>query len=409
MIEKILKIGEERGFDVEIFIERYSSLEVELDGNSFDSFEKRKGFGVGIRVKKGDKVGFAYSKSLDEDLIYDAMKNLVEDKIEFSHPSKYKNPIVYSKKVENLSEEDLTKYLLELKNNTIGTILSGLVGKGVGEVRIINSYGLDVSERFSLFSAGISTLYEGETSHEYQTKIDVFDMEEIYNRVNETAKRSVNGKKISYKGDIILSPKALNSLLAPLKLAFNAENVQRGRSVLKDKIGEEVFSEEITIMDSGVLDYGLGSSKFDGEGTAKRETVLVEEGVLKNYLYDIKRALKENKESTGNASRSYNSLPSISTNNFIISEGKEEIDNINEFVYIDNVIGSHTANMITGDFSVEIQNSYLYKNGEVIAIKKGLFSGNIFNLFKEAIPLKGAEQRGKLISPPILVKGEIIN
>ncbi|WP_456420170.1 TldD/PmbA family protein [Methanocaldococcus infernus] len=409
MIEKLLKIGEREGFDVEIFIEEGVSLDVELDGKSLDSFEHHEGFGVGVRVKKNNKVGFSYSKELSEKVVYDAMKNLVNDKIDFAYPSKYKNPKVFSKKVLELEDKELADLLIYLRDNIIGNPLSGGVGKSVGKVRIVNSYGLDVEETYTLFSAGISTIYKDETAYEGKTRVDIFNLDEIVEKVNELAKRGVNGKKLRYKGNIILSPRALSSLLTPLKLAINAENVQRGRSVLKDKIGEQVFSEHLTIIDNGVIDYGLGSSKFDGEGIAKGETTIVEDGVLKNYIYDIKRALKEGRGSTGNASRSYSSLPYISTNNLIIRETNNKIESFDNYVYIECVIGSHTANMITGDFSVEIQNSYLYKDGEIIPIKKGLFSGNIFKLLKEALPLKGREQRGKLISPPILVEGEIIN
>ena len=105
--------------------------------------------------------------------------------------------------------------------------------------------------------------------------------------------------------------------------------------------------------------------------------------------------------------RGYSSLPYISPSNFII-EPVDKLENFDNYVYVNGVIGSHTSNPITGDFAVEIQNAFMVKNGEEIPIKKGLLSGNIFECLKEAIPLNDVEQRGKLISPSLVIKGHIV-
>ena len=414
-LEKLIKIGEREGFETEVLFVKSYDVSVDLDGKSIDSFQTTTSYGIGVRVIKDGKVGFAYSNKFDENIAYKAMKNLVEDKYtEFAQPQKYKEPKgMFYKEILDLDEKELLEKLITmrdiaLENNSI--VLSGGVSKEVGYARLINSNGVDVEEEETYFSASISIMYDGETSYESKTKHNIFDVEEISYKALDLAKKSANGKTISYKGNIILSPRALYDLLPyTLMPAFSAENVQRDRSVLKGKIGEQIFGENITIIDDGTLDYALYSSKCDGEGTATQKTVLVEDGVLKNYLYDIKRANKEGKSSTGNASRGYNSLPYVSPTNFIIEGTKNSLDDFDEYIYINGVIGSHTSNPITGDFAVEIQNSYLYKDGEIIPIKKGMFSGNIFEMFKEAIPLNDVEQRGKLISPSVVFNGEIIN
>jgi len=105
--------------------------------------------------------------------------------------------------------------------------------------------------------------------------------------------------------------------------------------------------------------------------------------------------------------RGYNDLPGVSPSNFII-EPHGKINDFDEYLYINTLIGTHTSNPITGDFSVEISNSYIVKDGEEIPVKKGLLSGNIFESLKTAIPLDNVEQRGKLISPAIMIKGKIV-
>ena len=414
-LEKLIKIGEREGFETEVFFVKSYEVSVDLDGKSVDSFQTTTSYGIGVRVIKDGKVGFAYANRFDENIVYKAMKNLVEDRyVEFAQPQKYKEPKgMFYKKILDLDEKELLESLITMRdialdNNAI--VLSGGVGKDVGYARLINSNGVDVEEQDTYFSALISIMYEGETSYEGKTRHNIFDVEEISYKALDLAKKSANGEAISYKGNIVLSPRALYDLLSyTLMPAFSAENVQRDRSILKGKIGEQIFGENITIVDDGTLDYALYSSKCDGEGTAMQRTVLVENGVLKNYLYDIKRANKEGKSSTGNCSRGYRSLPYVSPTNFIIEETKNSLDDFDEYVYINGVIGSHTSNPITGDFAVEIQNSYLYKNGEIIPIKRGMFGGNIFEMFKDAIPLNDVEQRGKLIAPSIVFKGEIVN
>ncbi len=412
-LERYLKIGEKEGYEVEVFYVEGESLGIDLDGKSVDTFEYDKSYGIGIRVKKDNKIGFAYSNKLDESLIYKAMKNLVYDEYTtFSYPQKYPNPKIFSKKVYDLKENDLLELLCEMRDIALekGEVLSGGVSKSYDKVRILNSNGVDIEEESTYFSASISVMIEDEPAYEYKSSIDIFDVKEISEKAIKLAELSKKGEKINYKGTIILSPRALRGLLGYTFIpAFVAENVQRGRSYLANKIGEVIFNENINIVDDGTIDYYLNSGKCDGEGVATQRTVLVEKGILKNYLYDIKRANKEKKYSTGNGMRGYNTLPYISPTNFIIEEGKEDKESFSEYLYINDVIGAHTSNPITGDFSVEIQNSYLYKDGETIPIKKGLFSGNIFKMFKEANPLKGLEQRGKLVSPEIAFNGEIIS
>ncbi len=413
LIDKILKIGEKNGFEVDILLSKSESTSADLDGDSLDSVEENKDFGIGVRVLKDKKVGFAYSSEESEKVIFKAMENLVPDEYtDFPNPeNNYPNPDgVYCKDVLNIDEKELIDDLIIMKSilveNNI-TITGGGIAKSYEYSRIINSKGLDVEEEFTYYSASISGIKDGETAHDHLTKTCKFDVENIVDNVKEflTLAKSI---KTEYEGNIVLAPRALNSLLGyTLIPSFNAENIQRNRSVLAGKIGEMIFGENLTIVDDGTLDNAVYSAKVDGEGTPTKRTVLVDNGVLENYLYDIKRANIEGKESTGNGMRAYNSLPSVSVSNFII-EPVEKIDNLDEYLYINGLIGCHTSNPITGDFSVEIVNSYIVKNGEKIPVKKGMLSGNMFETLKSATPLNNVEQRGKLVSPPLLIGGKII-
>lgn len=412
LIDKIMEISEKKGFETEVFVSKGKHFSSELDGETLDSIEESDDFGIGVRVIKDKKVGFAYSSKNDIDVVNKAMENLIYDSdTSFSNPEKYTYPkgMLYDD-VKKLTEKELIDALFEmkdiLKENKITTV-SGGVSNSYDYSRIINSNGVDVKEENTYYSASIAGINNGETAYDYLTKNNIFNVKELAENVVEFLKNP-NAVKTEFEGNIILDQRALNSLLSyTLIPAFNAENVQRNRSVLKDKLECEVFGENITIEDDGTRDYSLYSAVVDGEGTKTQKTTLIENGVLKNYLYDIKRANIEGKKSTGNASRGYSSLPSVGPTNIVI-EPVEKLENIDEYLYINTLIGTHTANPITGDFSVEISNSYIMKKGEKTPVKKGLLSGNIFEILKTAVPLDKVEQRGKLISPPLLFNGKIL-
>src|SRR5699024_11365800 len=91
-----------------------------------------------------------------------------------------------------------------------------------------------------------------------------------------------------------------------------ADNVQKGLSLLKGRLGETIGSPILTIVDDPFLEEGFGSRNFDDEGTSTRFKNIVDNGELKNYLYNWKAADKDGVESTGNASRSYKGTISTS-------------------------------------------------------------------------------------------------
>ncbi|MBW9223001.1 TldD/PmbA family protein [Methanothermococcus sp. SCGC AD-155-E23] len=412
-LDRIMEIGERRGFQVDIFVSRSEDLSCELDGDTLDSFQEDRSFGIGVRVLKDGKVGFAYSTEEEVDVIYRAMENLIPDRYtSIPEPSKdMPDPKgIFHREVLDIGEEDLLEDLNTmrdiLKEGGI-TVTGGTVERSYLYNRVLNSKGLDVEEEFTYYSASISGIKEGETAYDYLTRTYRFKVEELGEYVKDLLSLP-RGVKVPYSGKILLTPRVLNSLLAYTLLpSFSAENVQRNRSVLRGKVGEQVMGEYITIVDDGTLDGGLYSSKVDGEGVPRRRTVLVEKGVLKGYLYDIKRANKEGKESTGNGARDYDTLPTISPSNVII-DPVDKLENYSEYLQINGLIGCHTSNPITGDFSVEISNSYIVKDGERIPVRKGMFSGNIFQILRDAIPMDDVSQRGRLISPSLIIEGRIV-
>jgi PmbA protein len=172
-------------------------------------------------------------------------------------------------------------------------------------------------------------------------------------------------------------------ILAP---SFLGESVQRNKSQLIGKLGEKVYADDVTIIDDGLLAGGMVSAPFDGEGFPSQETVVVSSGVLQNYLYDANSAKIDDKASTGNSIRSgFKEAPRPGTRNLYLKAGSlapsDLYNDIEEGVAVHDVIGMHTANPITGDFSVGAS-GYIIKNGEKSGAIRGFaISGNLHHIF----------------------------
>jgi PmbA protein len=192
----------------------------------------------------------------------------------------------------------------------------------------------------------------------------------------------------------ILDSYVANEILEVLAPAFLAENVQKGKSLLAGKIGEKLFAPLLRIRDDGTLPGGMATSPFDGEGVPHRNTVLAESGVLKGYLYDSFCGRKEGRESTGNSARGgFKGLPHMGVTNFFIEPGECTPEGlrkgIDRGILLTDVIGMHTANPISGDFSVGAV-GFLIENGEVTSPVKGIaISGNIIDLFRNVEAVAG--------------------
>lgn len=131
----------------------------------------------------------------------------------------------------------------------------------------------------------------------------------------------------------------------------------------------------------------MNSSRVDGEGTPSQKTVIVDDGVLRNFIYDLKTAKKGNTKSTGNGMRSsYAEMPEIGSSNLIFDfKEYQPLSDINSGVYVTDILGAHTANPISGDFSVEAMNAFKIEKGELKhPVKKAMLSGNLFDILKEA-------------------------
>jgi len=150
---------------------------------------------------------------------------------------------------------------------------------------------------------------------------------------------------------------------------LEADLVHAGMSVYKGKIGEQVASPLVTVVDDATIPHARGSFSFDDEGVRGERTVLVENGILKGYLYDRLTAMKDGAVSTGNGRReSYAPRPIVRMSNTIIAPGESDpaaiLRDAERGLFV-RKMGGGQVNTVTGDFVFEVTEGYLIENGRL--------------------------------------------
>jgi len=434
--EFAVRESERLGVDeAEGFVQKQRVVEIVLERGEIQSERTKTRQGIGVRVIKSKKLGFAFASSLNQSLVQETCRDAFKlAKVSPENPEWVSLPLpkkvtsfpegLYDEALADMAPKEILDIAIEgyeavKKTDPRVSIDDGKLSAFLTEVAISNSHGISLRDKGTAISFFLVCIAkeDGEASsfaYEYVVSRTLKDFSA--ERVGETAAKkalmSLGAKNIeSFKGEALFSPDvAAETLFGPVVSSVNADNVQRGRSLWADKIGENVSDPKLTLVDDGLLPYGLGSSPFDAEGVPSQRTLLIDDGVLQSFLYDSYTANKANTESTGNAVRSsYSSLPSISISNLLVEPGtkslEELISEVDEGIIINRFSGSVTAE--SGEFSgVAKQASYI-KNGEVkFPLKETMISGNAFDSLKKIVEI-GRERRATMMNiytPPILVR-----
>jgi PmbA protein len=212
---------------------------------------------------------------------------------------------------------------------------------------------------------------------------------------------------------VVFSPEVARSVVGHIFEAANGSLIYHQSSFFVGKLGEQVASPELTIIDDGTLVGGFGTAPFDGEGLPTRRTVIVERGVLKNYLLNTYMARKLNMASTGNASRGLAGAPGIGAGNLFLESASPLppaaiLADIKSGFYITELIGQG-VNMVTGDYSRGASGLWI-ENGELSYSVEGVtIAGNLREMFQN-ITAAGDDMvfRSSVASPTLRIDGMTI-
>ncbi len=437
ILDDLVKYGVSHGAnEIDAYGVISSEISVELEMGEIKSANELIDSGISIRAIVNNKIGTSFTSRFDKQSAYSAVDLAIKSAKSSTTNNKWRglpspreiakleglwNPKFESTPVEKYVEMtgDLAKSIVAKDQS----IIVGGAGTGVNTqiAAFANSNGIRFSGKGGIvysYAMSVAPIKNGMTPGIFDVDI-TRDPDQInLNKITDTIVKDIQIAKNVVKGksgtpEVIIAPRALGLLfMFTIFPMLSGENVLRGKSPLKERIGEQIASEKLTLYDDGLNPLGINTRPFDGEGIPQQKTPLISDGVLQQFIWSDYWAKQAGEESTGNASRDLRTgLISTKMTNPTIETGSSSLDNmISEIKYgylIKGFQGAHSSNPESGDFSVVCNPVFLIENGEVKGSVFGLMmADNVFNILKNIVEIENKYTYDlTIISPHIKVKG----
>jgi PmbA protein len=247
---------------------------------------------------------------------------------------------------------------------------------------------------------------------------DLESPESVGREAARRALRRLGARRVpTQQAPIIFAPEVARSLIGSIFEAASGDVIWRGASFLAGKLDETIAAPAVTILDDNTMLLpsgvgGFGTSPFDGEGLPSRRTVVVEDGILRNYLLNTYTARKLGLKSTHNASRGLAGTPGIGCGNLYLRPGKqtpeEMIAEVKAGLYVTSLMGFGT-NIVTGDYSRGATGLWI-ENGQLThAVEEITVAGNLNEMFRNITAIgNDLEFRSAVASPTLRIDGMTI-
>lgn len=404
-LQEILTVAKKYGGHfAEIFIEKKHSTGVGLEADKIERVVSGVDIGAGIRVITGENTSYAYTNDLSVESLIKAAKIVAksagntENPVSINLSKKFKqekicvekepDTIPIDKKVEKVIEANKVARELDARIKQV------MVGYGdvVQEVVIANSLGEIVEDkrvrtRFAVNSVAaegslIQTGYEAVGSFAGFELFDTIDTTDIAKKAAGRAVKMLEAKPApTGKMPVVMTSKSGGTMIhEACGHGLEADLVQKKLSVYAGKKGQQVASQEVTVIDDGSMKK-YGYLNWDDEGVKSRKNILIKKGVLEEFMYDRFTAMKEKRESTGNGRReSYQNRPIPRMTNTYIDRGDMDPEKIiketKKGILVEKM-GGGQVNTTNGDFVFDVAEGYLIEDGEIKeAVRGATLTGN---------------------------------
>jgi PmbA protein len=398
---EVLRSAQKLAEEAEVFWVSSEETRASFEANKLKQVRSRESSSAALRIVREGRIGFAAASGAAD------MENLVDMAVEtsqFGFPANFEFPglttypavDVYDFESKEMAVDSMVglgnRVIAAIRENTPDILCDAEVVKGVGSIHIANSRGGETSYDKSLFHLDVQGVVIRDSD-----MLFVGDSESSCNpirSVDTLAGRVIRQLELA-KARATLSPGLLpviftpmgveSVLLLPLALAFNGKMVFEGTSPLRDKLGKAVFDERLSCWDDATLPYKVASGPCDDEGVPSQKLPLISNGVVSNFLYDLRTAALANTRSTGSGRRTGNALPRPGISSLIIGEGdipfEDMVRSMKEGLVVEEVIGADQGNLLAGDFGGNVLLGYKVENGEIVGrVKDTMIAGNIYQV-----------------------------
>jgi len=414
-VDQAMKAGADAA---DAFVTDSQKVEIFTSNRAAESVNSSSDAGVGIRILKDQKMIFASNNDLSKEAIKEMVADLMK-KVPYHTADEFN--VIYGKEFgilegEWASYEDLLSYDPKLTEVPIGDKIKKAISletsgldhspKIAGSMYVVyqdqatlaylaNSNGISgwyptgYCAGYAQFSAAEGDDRQSGTHVQVGVYYDDLDPVQVGKKAAEKALKMLGAEPIkSCEVPMVVSPDVGVDLLAYIVGMLSADPVLKGKSLFAGKIGEQVASSMITLIDDGKLLGGLATQPVDGEGVPRQMTSLIVDGELKTFLYDCYNARKGKTKSTGNRGRgSYQSSGSIGSTNLYMKPGdvnpEEIVAGIKDGFFLAEAFGLHAGiNDVTGDFSLPVAGFKIANGRMTFPIRGVTIGGNLFDFLK---------------------------
>ncbi len=432
LLQDLIRAAKSAGADAAdaLFVENVSASVSYRLGN-LEDVERSESTDIGLRVFVGQKVAFVSSTDFSKDSLtalpgraVKMAKLAPEDKFACLAPGELLARSFPELDLED-AEEPSADLLVERARAVEGAAMAvkgvtnsegGGASFGRTAVALATSEGFFGRYAGTSHSIGVAVLAgEGtEMERDYdhasaRRSADLENPEVVGRRAGErTIARLAPRKAKSQAVPVVFDPRESAGLLGHLASAISGASIARGVSFLKDRMGQEIFAPNITIIDDPHRVRGLRSKPFDGEGVANRKMAIVENGVLKTWLLDCASARQLGLTTTGHAARGTGGPPSPSSSNFYMQPGAlspdELMADIAEGFYITELMGMG-VNGVTGDYSRGASGFWIEKGKIAYPVSEVTIAGNLKDIYRSLVPANDLVFRYGTNAPTCRIEG----
>ncbi len=437
--EKVVSQAQKENAQVELLISGGENLKLEFQKKKLEKFESTQSQMAGFRVILGASQGYAYTENFSLESFLrtygEALNNAKtlgtssKEKLEMVKPTAAKaDPVADMGHLycpEDIPMEKKLKVAETLESACfdvdarIQAVPYCSFNESLSFSRVLNSEGLDKEFKQNYYSGYSYPVAKDEsgTKSDYDSfftrKFADIDARKV---AEESVKNAVAGlgaqqlKTGNYA--VVIDKEIFSTMISMIEGYFSAKEVHEQKSLLNGKLNQKIASEKFELIDDPFDSEGTGTRPFDSEGAPSQKTVLIEKGILKNYLTNLEYARKMNLPHTAHAARGPSSTMNISATNLIMSKGsysrEELLKRHDKVVFLRKFNGALHAGFkeSTGDFSMPAE-GFLYEKG----VKQGpvdqfVMSGNIFDLLRDIEDLGNEYSKAgsSIRTPDVLIK-----
>ena len=396
IVEQIIQRAMEKADGAQAIMTTQETSAVDFENDRLKSAESSQRTNIHVKVIKDGKVG---TSSTTDPTDIDGVVGRAVEAAEFGSQAHFELPgpgevdpvkifdpeLIPLQKPEMIQMGQQMMDMIKAYNPEI--LANAGVNRTITRIEFANSKGAIYSEEHTNFGVatggqwtrGTDILFAG---HSVGQKKRELDTEDVAARAIEYFRMAEKIVPVQSKTmPIIFTPYGFIAVLLTLHLALDGKNVFLGASPLRDKLGQQIAHPSFTLIDDPTLDYGPNTSAFDNEGVVRKRMPLVENGVLRNFIYDLDTAGRAGGHPTGHGT-------SRSLTNLVVSPGdtsfEEMVAGIEEGLLVHDYLGLGQGNPINGEFSVNVFLGYKIENGKVAGrVKDVMLAGNVYAALKD--------------------------